>query len=126
MSSLKESAEIQHIRTILHKLVLAKSKTVERFAHEHGIEQSVLSKFFAGKSIISLTNLLRLAHALDVEIGSLFKSKSVALVSSGNQHIYTSKATRRNKVTVVIDETRTIEIKQKSTDSKPLLSFRLG
>lgn len=125
MSPSKESAEIQHIRATLHTLVQARSKTVERFAHEYGMEQSVLSKFFAGKSVISLTNFLRIADALDVEIGSLVPPKKGRHLSSGKAPVYDTRPTRRSKVTVSMDETRTIEIKQKASDTKPLLSLRL-
>ena len=125
MRPTKESAEIQHIRTTLHALILEHSKTVERFAHEYGMEQSVLSKFFAGKSVISLPNFLRIANALDVDIGSLVPAKKLRIVSSGKIIAYDSRPARKNKVTVSMDETRTIEIKQNASDSKALISLRL-
>lgn len=125
MRPTKESAEIQHIRTTLHALILEQSKTVERFAHEYGMEQSVLSKFFAGKSVISLPNFLRIANALDVDIGSLVPAKKLRVVSSGKITAFDSRPTRKNKVTVSMDETRTIEIKQNASDSKALISLRL-
>jgi len=125
MSPSKESAEIQHIRVTLHALVQERSKTVERFAHENGMEQSVLSKFFSGKSVISLPNFLRVAEALNIEIGSLVPPKKGTILSSGKTSIYDTRSTRRSKVTVAMDETRTIDIKKKASDSKPVISLRL-
>lgn len=109
------------MRKVLHQLVLERSRTVERFAHEHGIEQSILSKFFSGRSSISLGTFLRIVSALDLDIGPTFSLARVNQVGSGKSPLYDPRPIRRNRVSVVLTETRTLEIRRTEEDDNPLV-----
>jgi len=125
--SKKEDSLMAHLRNTLHKEILAKHRSVELFCHESNLDQSVLSRFVKGERGITLSTFLRIAEALDLDLGPLFPfGRNSKLLLSNKAPVYDTRPIRRSTVTVSIDETRTIEIKQKAGDAKPLVSLKLG
>jgi transcriptional regulator with XRE-family HTH domain len=123
----KDPANLALLRSVIHQEILAKHRSVELFCHEFGLDQSVLSRFVKGERGVTLATFLRIAEALDLDLGPLFPfGKRTSHLGSGKTPVYSSKPTRRTKVTVSMDETRTIEIKQHSGDAKPVLSLKIG
>ncbi len=55
------------IRDQIRQAIKAQGYTsVEKFAHENGLEQSVLSRFLSGRNDILLSTYLRIAAALEL------------------------------------------------------------
>jgi len=120
MSSSKEIDTLTHVREVINDLIHSKYRSVELFAHEHGLNQSGLSRFLRGERGLNLDTFLRIAEALDVDLGP-FVSRTPKTKVADKKVLYSVTPVRRSRVSVLLTETKSIEIKRDSNDKNPLV-----
>ena len=82
----------QNIRS---SLTAAGYRSVELFAHEHGLEKSTLSRILSGKREPKITTILRIAQALGVTLDVLCYAHTVGpKISDLDSHYKASKSER--------------------------------
>jgi len=59
------------IRANLKRLILNEYPSVEKFAHEHGLDKSTLSRILGGKREPKISTLLKIAEALNVGVDAI-------------------------------------------------------
>lgn len=70
---MKEDPEIARLRDNIRKeIAMAGYRTIELFAHEHGIDKSTLSRVINGQREPRVGTIVRIARALDIRISRLF------------------------------------------------------
>lgn len=94
--------------------------SIERFAHECGLEQSVLSRFLNGRRDIYLSTFLRIAASLNMDLGPHIRASS-NWQSARNSTSPTGSPRLRHKITVSASEISKIELKRDSSDGSPLI-----
>ena len=120
MSPPKEIDSLAHVRVVINELIRSKYRSVELFAHEHGLNQSGLSRFLRGDRGLNLHTFLRIAEALEVDLGP-FVSLTPKTKVADKKVPYNATSVRRSRVSVLLTETKSIEIKRDSNDKNPLV-----
>jgi len=107
--------QMSSLRAKVRQLIAQKGYTsVEKFAHEHGIEQSVVSKFLSGNHDVLLSTALRIFSALGCDIlGNGFA------VAEPQQKWAPAK--RRPTIKVVLTDVAAVTILRHADDQEPLI-----
>lgn len=75
--------EIELIRLNVRKEIAAAGyRTVELFAHEHGLDKSTLSRLINGNREPKVSTLLRIAHALGIPVSQFFDFRPPQLLAA--------------------------------------------
>lgn len=110
--------KLAEIRARIRYLITVKGfKSVEKFAHENQIEQSVLSRFLGGDRDIRLSTLLRIVDALDISFADL--AEAPPLLQSPVE-IYTVSR-QRPSAKVILSEVSSLTILRTPEDEDPLV-----
>jgi len=119
MSRSPQHPQLSSIRERVRALIAQRGYTsVEKFAHEHNIEQSILSRFLSGNRDLMLSTVLRISEALNVDLSDLL-SKSV-IVKGPSPH-YQSKPAQRLRIKVVLTEVASLTVLRTPNDKEPLV-----
>lgn len=72
----RQLKEVRELRKIIgariHFLRVQKRETLHHLSHAVGISTDKLDQYELGKNEISIEALVKLAHALDIEVGEFF------------------------------------------------------
>jgi len=116
--------EIVKIRESVRSLIASQGySSVEKFAHEHDLEQSVLSRFLSGNKDLMLSTLLRIADALNVDSANLLmqsfqvKEADIAYRSEAGQ----VKSRQRPAIKVLLSEVSSLTVLRSPSDLDPLV-----
>jgi len=122
MNNAKYPDALTDLRNAIKSLISEQGyPSIEKFCHEHSIEQSILSRFLSGKREMHLSTFFRIAEALEMDLGPTFYfAKRKGATPTPNPR-GKAKVIRRTKVTILLSETSAIEIKRDEGDSKPLV-----
>jgi transcriptional regulator with XRE-family HTH domain len=102
-------------------------RSVELFAHETGIPQSVLSRLIAGSRGVSLPTFIRIANALETSLDDLSAEASAILHKGGDKPGKLETGTgkhRKRKLTVDWKEYDRLEIRRQEGEDTLLIEFR--
>ncbi len=80
---------------IREKILSTGTKSVELFAHEHGIAKSTLSEIINGKKDMRLSTLARIAAALDMNLSELLDDPRMDALVREAQPEYSIKKKRK-------------------------------
>lgn len=74
------------IRSNLKRLILSEYPSVEKFAHEHDLDKSTLSRILGGKREPKISTLLKIAKALGIGVDAICGHEAIgpATDESGN------------------------------------------
>lgn len=125
--------ELDYLHELLTGLRATVSERIRRnyrssddFASEAGVSQSSLSRYLRGERSLSLDNFLRIAFQLELDLSLLFPfSKAGLHVADSNEPAYGQGLRRRRKVTILLSETSTLEIKKDSRRERPILELKI-
>ena len=99
---------------------------MEKFAHENGLEQSVLSRFLSGNRDLMLSTVLRIAEALEIPLGDLLPSN--VLRSPAEKFVATTpaKPRQRQAIKVVLSEVSSLTVLRTAQDPDPIVMKTKG
>jgi len=110
--------KLAEIRARIRYLITAKGyNSVEKFAHENQIEQSVLSRFLGGDRDIRLSTLLRIVEALDISFADLIEAPPVM---QSPVEIYVVNR-QRPSAKVILTEVSSLTILRNPEDQEPIV-----
>ena len=72
------------IRSNLKRLILDEYPSVEKFAHEHDLDKSTLSRILGGKREPKISTLLKIAEALNIGVDAICGQTPHVVARSGN------------------------------------------
>jgi transcriptional regulator with XRE-family HTH domain len=100
-------------------------KTVELFAHENGIDKSVLNRLIRGKREVRLSTFLKILDALEISVPELYAGAGHVREKEPAYDAKSGKAKRPEPGGKVFrftrDEFDRIEIRKTSRDKSPIL-----
>lgn|GEM_PF-2200000 len=122
MTRTQASDPLLFLRHTVKRMIAERGYTaVERFAHEHRIQQSILSRFLSGERGITLSTFLKIALALEMDLGPWLTQSNTPASLASPVVSYSTPKQRRGKVTIMISETKTIELKRNADDTNPVV-----
>jgi len=115
--------KLAQIRARIRYLITVKGyNSVEKFAHENQIEQSVLSRFLGGDRDIRLSTLLRIVEALDISFADLAEAPPVM---QSPVEIYAVNR-QRPSAKVILTEVSSLTILRNPEDQEPIIMKTSG
>lgn len=111
--------DLPEFRERLRNLIRAKGySSVEKFAHENGLEQSVLSRFLAGERDIRLSTILRILDGLQASLADLSINSAKHLFTPAI-HYETSR--QRPHAKVILSDVASLTILRSAEDPDPIV-----
>ena len=105
-------------------------RSVELFAHETGISQSVLSRFISGSRSVNLSTIIKIARALEVSLDELCADAFSNIKQGKAIKNSVSRAVgkgRKRKLVLDFDEFDRLEIRNKKSSSDSIhIEFKRG